>query len=173
MKAKASPELGTFCRREYPRLVGLLSLYVGDRNVAEELAQEALVRACRDWRKVRAMDYPSAWLHRVGINAANSYFRRRAAERRARSRLETDASRPVHPSHDPASSLVLRQAIAGLPRRQKEVLVLRYYSDMTYVQIGRVLGCSDNTVKSLARRGLQNLRSQTELMDLKEALNAV
>jgi DNA-directed RNA polymerase specialized sigma24 family protein len=44
---------------------------------------------------------------------------------------------------------------------------------MTYVQIGRVLGCSDNTVKSLARRGLQNLRSQTELMDLKEALNAV
>lgn len=75
-------EFVAFCVEEHPRLVGALSLYCGDRALAEELAQDALTRACRDWRKVRNFAAPGAWTHRVAMNLANSYFRRRAAETR-------------------------------------------------------------------------------------------
>ena len=75
--------LRDFCTAEYPRLLGTLTLYCNDRGVAEELAQEALARACVSWPKVRGMDAPGAWIHRVAMNLANSHFRRRGAERRA------------------------------------------------------------------------------------------
>ncbi|MDQ4125469.1 MAG: hypothetical protein M3134_07710, partial [Actinomycetota bacterium] len=97
-------QLISFCRREHGRIVGLLSLYCGDAAVAEELAQDALARVCRDWRKVRRMDYPEAWASRVAINLANSHFRRRAAEKRARERL---AARPEAEAGAPDTALAL------------------------------------------------------------------
>ena len=84
---RAAPaELIAFCEREYPRLVGSLGLYCGDRHVAEDIAHEALVRVARDWGRVRSMRSPQAWTHRVAINLANSHYRRRQAEPRANER---------------------------------------------------------------------------------------
>jgi DNA-directed RNA polymerase specialized sigma24 family protein len=80
-------DLAAFCRAQYAGLVRALSLYCGDRDVAQELAQETIAIACRDWSKVKTADDPRAWLHRVGINLANSHFRRRKAERNAKQRL--------------------------------------------------------------------------------------
>ena len=68
--------------REYRDLTGFLSLYCGDGLLAEELSQEVMIRVCRDWTKVRSMENPRAWCRRVGINVANSRFRRTVAERR-------------------------------------------------------------------------------------------
>ncbi|HZP15125.1 MAG TPA: sigma factor, partial [Nocardioides sp.] len=79
---RRTPELTGFCRETWPRLVGALSLMTGDRHVAEELAQEALVRVCERWDEVRAMESPLGWTHRVAFNLASSHFRRRSAERR-------------------------------------------------------------------------------------------
>ena len=59
-----------FCRAEWPRLVGSLSLDVGSRELAEDLAQETLVRVCAHWRRVRRADSPSGWAHRVAFNLA-------------------------------------------------------------------------------------------------------
>ena len=78
-----TPELTGFCREAWPRLVGALSLSTGDRHVAEELAQEALVRVCERWNEVQVMESPMGWAHRVGFNLASSHYRRREAERRA------------------------------------------------------------------------------------------
>jgi DNA-directed RNA polymerase specialized sigma24 family protein len=61
-------ELVDFCRDEWPRLVGSMSLYLGRRDVAEDLAQETLVRACGRWAEVRSAGSPSAWAHRVAFN---------------------------------------------------------------------------------------------------------
>jgi DNA-directed RNA polymerase specialized sigma24 family protein len=72
----APTDLTEFCEAEWPRLVGSLSLYTGDADLAEELAQEAVARVCRHWRRVRTMDAPAAWLHRVARNLAHSHFRR-------------------------------------------------------------------------------------------------
>ena len=165
-------ELISFCRSEHARLVGLLSLYCGDAAVAEELAQDALARVCRDWRRIRRMDHPSAWASRVGINLANSYFRRRAAERRARERL---ASRPEAAGGEPDAAVVLgvRQAVAALPPRQRTALLLHYFCDLPFVQVAELMGSPEPTVKSLARRGIARLRSPEMLGHPEEAPNAV
>ena len=76
-------ELARVCAEEYPTLVGLLALQVGDRLVAEELAQDTLLALCRHWGRV---ERPTAWLTRVGLNRANSWLHRRLAEHRAQAR---------------------------------------------------------------------------------------
>src|SRR5688572_8126222 len=84
---QSDDEVTAFVIREFPRLVGALDLYVGDLGVAEELAQEALMRACARWRHVRTLQSPGGWTYRVGINLACSHLRRRQAEVRARRRV--------------------------------------------------------------------------------------
>lgn len=150
-------EFSAFCEGEHPRLVGALSLYCGDAGVAQELAQDALARACRDWPRVRRLDAPGAWTHRVAINLANSLFRRRAAEARARSRLNgtaTPAAAPV----DPATAIALRNAVASLPRRPRTALILRYYVDLPVREVAALMGCPEGTVKTLTGRAIASLR---------------
>ena len=60
---RGTAELSEFIRREHPRLVGALTLHCGDRALAEDLAQEALVRVCDRWTQVEAMEQPTAWLY--------------------------------------------------------------------------------------------------------------
>ena len=165
-------ELIAFCRREHGRIVGLLSLYCGDAALAEELAQDALARVCRDWRRVRRMEHPEAWASRVAVNLANSFFRRRAAERRARERL---AAQPEPPATQPDTALVLsvRQAVAALPPRQRTALLLHYFCDLPFAQVADLMGSPEPTVKSLARRGIARLRSSESLGSREEAPNAV
>jgi RNA polymerase sigma-70 factor (sigma-E family) len=164
-------ELSAFCEDEHPRLVGALSLYCGDRGVAEELAQDALARACRDWRRVRRLEAPGAWAHRVAINLANSYFRRRAAERRAKRRLG-DRERTQAPELDPATAITIRTAVASLPRRQRTALVLRYYADLSVRDVAEALGCPEGTVKTLTSKAIASLREELRIGDLKEAHDA-
>jgi RNA polymerase sigma-70 factor (sigma-E family) len=145
-----------FIEREHPRLVGALSLYCGDADLAEEVAQEALARACRDWSRVASMRSPGAWTHRVAINLVNSWFRRRAAERRARARhgVPPEAAHEV----DRADIVAIRHAVAALPPRQRAAVVLRYYADLPVAEAAAVLGCAEGTVKALTHRGLTALR---------------
>ncbi|MHB8467474.1 MAG: RNA polymerase sigma factor, partial [Acidimicrobiales bacterium] len=110
----APPDLVTFCREEWPRLVGALALYCGDRDTAEELAQEALVRVWRHWPNVREAASPRAWAHRVAINLANSWFRATLARRRAMSRLDPQGG-DAHDDQDTAHTLAVREAVAALP----------------------------------------------------------
>lgn len=130
-------ELDIFCRDRYPKLVGILSLYCGSADVAEELAQDALMRTVRDWRKVQKMNSPEAWLHRVALNLANSFFRRRAAEARAKKRLAAEPQRFI-PTVNPGD-LAVRQAVATLPSRQKTALALRYFAGLSVRETAEVL----------------------------------
>ena len=156
-RSKAPPDLAEFCRREHPRLVQLLSHYCGDSALAEELAQETIIKLCMHWQKVRKMENPTAWLHRVGMNASHSIFRRRAAEKRARDKVAARAVRG-HQDPDTAAAVAVRQAVSALPQRQRAVLMLHYFDDLPYAEIAELMNCPENTVKSLARRGLAALR---------------
>jgi RNA polymerase sigma-70 factor (sigma-E family) len=148
-------ELAAFCRAEWPRLAGSLSLYTGDRDLAEELAQEALVRVCERWLEVRNTDSPSAWAHRVAFNLAKSHYRRRAVLRRIH-RLE--AAEPPITEPDTAQRVALRAALRGLADAQRQVLILRYYADLSVDEVAALMGCPANTVKTHTRRALQALR---------------
>ncbi|MFP5298330.1 MAG: RNA polymerase sigma factor [Actinomycetota bacterium] len=156
-------EITDFCTAEYPRLVGMLGLYCGDRAVAEELAQEALARAWRHWKKVRGLDHPAAWLHRVALNLANSHFRRLGAERRARERSGHVEDRMS--DLDTADKQAVQEAVAALPKRQRTALVLRYYLDLPYAEIAEVMEAPEATVKSLVRRAIARLRSESGLTE--------
>jgi DNA-directed RNA polymerase specialized sigma24 family protein len=93
------------CEVVQPRLIGSLTLYTGDRLLAAELTQDALVKLLDRWDHVAAMDNPTAWAYRVAINLANSRFRRRRAERRARRRLENHRRTDHHVNTDLAAHL--------------------------------------------------------------------
>jgi RNA polymerase sigma factor (sigma-70 family) len=165
-------EFAAFCVEEHPRLVGALSLYCGDRAVAEELAQDALSRACRDWSKIRHLGSPGAWTHRVAINLANSYFRRAAAEMRAKQRLQGEEIARTESSLDPATSLDIRKAVASLPRRQRTALILRYYVDLPVSEVAKAMDCPEGTVKTLTRKSIASLRQSLPLLELKEVSDA-
>ena len=164
-------ELAHFCRTEHPRLVGVLSLYCGDRYVAEELAQEAIVRVISDWGRVRRLDAPGAWAHRVAINLANSHLRRKLAERRAKQRLSARTPR-AHHDPDTPTAVAVRAAVASLPKRQKAVVVLRFFADLSVREVADLLDLPDGTVKSLTSRALASLRA-TSLGELKEVSDVI
>lgn len=151
--------LPDFCKQEYPKLVGALDLYCGNLSVAEELAQDALAKVWRNWKRVSHLDNPSAWAHHVAMNLAKSHFRRLAAERRANNRLG-----PVEEIadllRDRADELALRQAIARLPHRIKMALILRYFADLPFTDVARTMDVPEGTARSWVHRGLARLRTE-------------
>jgi RNA polymerase sigma-70 factor (ECF subfamily) len=160
--AEVDRELEAFISDESPRLVGMLALYVGERGLAEELAQEALIRLCQHWPQVRTMERPGGWLTRVAMNLARSSWRRRAAERRAQARAGPPALTAVDP--DVATTLAVRQAVAALPERQRRALVLRYYAQRSVVEVAFDMGCAEGTVKSLTHKAIAALRRPPGLL---------
>ncbi len=161
----APADLTAFCEQEWPRLVGALSLYTGDADLAEELAQEAIARACRHWRRVRRMDAPAAWLHRVARNLAHSYFRRASVGRRAQARVSTSDR-----ISDDADVIAIRAAVAALPELERETIVLRYYVGCSVRETADAMRCPEGTVKTRTHRAIAMLR-ESGIVDV-EVLDA-
>ena len=157
------PALVAFCREEWPRLVGSLSLYVGSRELAQDLAQEALYRVCRDWRSVRKAASPSAWAHRVAFNLAKSHGRRESSWRRARHLLVEPSEE--QPLSDAENVVAVRTALAALPDAQRCAITLRYFAQLPISEVAVVMGCPQNTVKTHTRRGIEALRTGGLLAD--------
>lgn len=149
-------EFEGFAQDQHGRLVASLTLYCGDRWVAEELAQDALVRARERWSEVAQMQAPGAWLHRVAMNLANSRFRRRGAERRAYRRHGVDDATVTDP--DAAEAVAVRRAIAALPDSQRAALVLRYFLDLSVAETAEAMGMRPGSVKSATHRALTAMR---------------
>jgi RNA polymerase sigma-70 factor (sigma-E family) len=134
-------------------------LITWDPGEAEDLVQECLSRVARRWPRVRAMAQPRAYARRILVNLALD-----GARGRARRRGELDGASAVTDGPGPdllvglESRAELLDALARLTARQRAVLVLRYFNDLTEAETAEVLGCSPGTVKSNASRGLARLR---------------
>lgn len=161
MNDRDDEDLDVFVRHEHRRLVGLLALHVGSREVAEELAQDALARLCEHWPRVRHMSNRRAWLNRVAINLANSALRRRYAEQRANRRhgVVDDVSIEEH-----VDVLAVRRAVAQLPRGQRTAVSLRFYEQLTVAETAAFMDCPEGTVKSLVHRAIGRLREHADLL---------
>jgi RNA polymerase sigma-70 factor (ECF subfamily) len=154
----ASLECEDFLRALHPRLVGGLTLHCGDAALAEELAQETLARVWTRWAEVRSHPAPQGWAWRVALNLSSSWFRRRAAERRATAKIGPP---PLEaPAPDAADRLAVRAAVASLPARQRAVLVLRYFDDLSVADAAAALDCAEGTVKSLTHHAITALRDR-------------
>ena len=154
------PDLEAFCRQEYPRLTRLLDAQLGDLEVAEELAQEALLRATRHWARVSHLESPGGWVHRVAINLATSWFRRQQAGHRARRRHGPVGD--VHVDPDTAVIVAMREAIAALPTRQRTAVLLRHHAQFSVSETAVAMGASPDAVRSLTKRALAGLRRQLD-----------
>jgi RNA polymerase sigma-70 factor (sigma-E family) len=163
MRSGERSDAVAFCERVRPKLVGALALYCGDPALAEEHAHEALIRVWQNWSAVRAMDAPDAWVLRVAINGVHSFWRRRAAERRALVRV---AGRRHDPSGvDSAPDVAVRRAVAALPRRQRLAVVLRFYLDLSVEETASWMDCSQGTVKAHTHKALAALRKLPSLQE--------
>ncbi len=148
-------DLEAFCRDQWPRLLRAMWLHCGDVHVAEDVSQEALVRAWERWSTVRSMDRPDLWVLRVAFNLATSRFRRRSIEARARRVL--GAPPPVH---DGSIAFETRLAVLALPPRQRAAVILRHGLGFSVRYAAEALGCAEGTVKALTHQGLHTLRAR-------------
>ena len=154
--ADADTEFQDYMAGRWPALVRTAFLLTGDRSLAEDLAQTALTKVYASWKRVRRADDVDAYVRRVLVNANSERFRKkRVAEHLVAAPQDASA-------HDPHESYVRRSALmaalAELPARQRAVVVLRYWEDLTEQQIAAALGCSTGTVKSQASKALARLR---------------
>jgi RNA polymerase sigma-70 factor (sigma-E family) len=133
-------------------------LLTGDHHRAEDLVQQALLRVAGRWRQITANGDPDAYVKKVLYREHISRWR--AIRRRV---SEVRVTAPEAPTHDPSEAVVnalaLRRALAELPARQRAVLVLRYYDDLSVAQTAELLDLRADTVRTYARDGLARLRS--------------
>ena len=160
MVDQAESEFLAFCRRLHPRLVSTLALHCGQLEVAEELAQETLVRVWERWSTVRFADSPEAWTFRVALNLSSSAGRRRSLERRVA------ASYPIAVvDDDPSGPLAVRQALMTLAPRQRAAVLLRYFVDLSVDDTAAAMRCAPGTVKALTSQGIDRLRDHLTFDD--------
>jgi RNA polymerase sigma-70 factor (sigma-E family) len=148
-------ELERFLAERADRLMRTAVLLTGSREAGQDLLQTALERLLRHWRRLDGD--PEGYLRRTLYNLAADGFRRQGTLQRKLLLL-----RSPPPAADPIATVDLRDALVRmllqLPPRQRAVLVLRYWEQLTEAETAAVLGVPEGTVKSAASRGLQRMR---------------
>jgi RNA polymerase sigma-70 factor (sigma-E family) len=136
--------------RSYDGLVRLAYLVSGEPRVAEEMVQEAFVKAHRSWDRVRD---PLPYIRTAVVNGCRSWARRQKLERERQ-------PRPPEPTRQEPDELW--DALATLKDRPRAAIVLRYYADLPDAEIAEILGCRPSTVRSTIHRALATLRQEIE-----------
>lgn len=144
----ADDDFESFFRREHPRLLAIAVAMVGDREVARELVQDALLTAFTSWSKITRLESPGGWTRRVLINLSIDVHRRHRRERGALTRLQTPSAVEAPSLPTPA----LWSAVRHLPRLQRSAVALYYVDDMSVAEVASVLGVSPGTVKTSLSR---------------------
>jgi RNA polymerase sigma-70 factor (ECF subfamily) len=150
-------EFREFVRARSAALLRIAYLVCGDLTLAEDLLQTTLTRTYLAWRRHGGIESLDAYARRVLLNTATSWWRRRWRGERPTLNL------PERPISDGADHVAERDAmwrlLGRLPARQRAVIVLRYYEDLSEADIASQLGVSVGTVKSHASRALATLRA--------------
>jgi RNA polymerase sigma-70 factor (sigma-E family) len=135
-----------------PEMIRLASAITGSPELAQDLVQDSFVRLHGAWNRVHE---PRAYLRRAVVNACHSHHRRRRVERRHAALAAPESAGELDANE-------LSDALDALPYRQRAALVLRFYTDLSDVDIASALGCRPGTVASLIHRGLEQLRRVIE-----------
>jgi RNA polymerase sigma-70 factor (sigma-E family) len=142
----------------YSSLLRLAALLLDDAASCEDVVQEAFIRVHSARRRLRDPDKTLAYLRQTVVNLSRSTLRRRIIGLRLLQKPMPNAASAEEGAYDALERDELIVALRGLQRRQREVLVLRYFSDMTEAQVADTLGISVGSVKAYGSRGLAALR---------------
>ena len=148
-------EFSEFVHVTWPQLYRTAYLLIGDRGLAEDLVQTALAKTYGSWRNVRDLDRAHGYARTVLVNTATEWFRRKSWRNELASEVLPDDSYDTDHSTRP----VVMDALRELPPRQRAVIVLRFYEDLTVSQTAAALGCAEGTVKSQTSDALTRLRT--------------
>jgi len=154
----AATAIESLFQAHYPRLANTAFSLTGDWDLAEQLAQEAFLRLWRRWRWIADPQAAPAYLQRTVLNLSRETIRRKVIERRALKARGME--RPPRAQPDTAEMVALRRAIAALPSRKRECVVLRFLLGMSEAETAGLLGVSVGTVKSQTHKGLRQLRDR-------------
>jgi len=154
-------QFSEFVAARWGALVHTAYLLTGDFHEAEDLVQTTLAKVYPQWRRIRG-DGVASYLRRALVNNNRSRVRRR---RVAQLLMPFLPETPSPPSGAGEDHDLLVAALAGLPERQRAVVVLRYWEDLSLEEVAYELGCSVGTVKSQASRALAKLRADPTLAD--------
>lgn len=144
-----------FVHATWPSLYRTAYLLLGDRAEAEDLVQTALAKTYASWGKVRVLEAAPGYARTTLINTATSWFRRKSWRNERPTEQLTDLAVNTDPSDRPA----LMDALAALAPRQRAVVVLRYYEDLSVAEAAAALDIAEGTVKSQTSEALARLRT--------------
>ncbi|MFE6102397.1 SigE family RNA polymerase sigma factor [Streptomyces laurentii] len=149
-------------RAHYRSLLGLAALLLDDTASCEDVVQEAFIRVHSARNRVRDPEKTLAYLRQTVVNLSRSALRRRILGLKLLSKPMPDMASAEEGAYDQLERDALIKAMRGLQRRQREVLVLRYFADMTEAQVAETLGISLGSVKAYGSRGIAALRVAME-----------
>jgi RNA polymerase sigma-70 factor (sigma-E family) len=151
-------DFAAYMTARQPSLLRTAYLLSGDRHTAEDLVQTAFAKLYLSWDRVQRRELVDGYVRRILVNEHNSLWRRPFKRRE----VTSDQLPESHAAdrHDHGESAALWEFVQTLPRRQRAVIVLRYYEDLTEAETADVLGISVGTVKSQASRALAAMRSR-------------
>jgi len=153
----AQDVFAAFVEHRSDALLRTAYLLTHDRHLAEDLLQTSLASAWRRWSRIDGS--PEAYVRKILINTYATWWRRKW-----NGESPTDELPEVSTTdHDSTSPMDMRSALARLPKRQRAVIVLRFYEDLTEAEAARLLGCSVGTVKSQTSKALAKLRIDPSL----------
>jgi RNA polymerase sigma-70 factor (sigma-E family) len=152
LDAATAEVFDAFVRARHAALLRYGTVLTGDPHRAADLVQDALERTGLAWSRVQQQGDPEGYVRRVMANRSISTWRKLRRERLV-------STPPEGSYEDRPTDRVMWDALANLPRRQRTVLVLRYYEDLSEAEIARVLSIAPGTVKSQASKALASLRA--------------
>lgn len=157
MAEKSGSKLEVLYATSIEEATRLAYLLTGDGHLAEDIAQDAFIRATGRFQHLRDQNSFTAYLRRAVLNGCRAHWRRQRVERRHLERARTERPRTIDPP-DVGSRSEIVNALNALQPRQRMAVVLRHYVDLSERQTADLMSCSLGTVKSLTSRGLQALR---------------
>lgn len=143
-------------RREYPGLAAVATALTGDLRDGEDVAQDTMVRAFVQWRRISRLERPGTWCHRVLVNICRSRWRRRRTEQRFWERTRREERLAPEPSADVVAFWSL---VRELPTRPRMVVTLHYAGDRTMADIASILDVPEGTVRSDIARARVAIRA--------------
>ncbi|MFD7451729.1 SigE family RNA polymerase sigma factor [Kitasatospora sp. NPDC059827] len=161
----ATPDFTEFVAACGPKMLRTAWLLTGDRHQAEDLLQTALAKVWPRWELI-ARERPEAYLRKVLVNCHVSWWRRRWTGELPHEELPEPTVARADPYEDVLLGQVVAEAVRSLPPRQRAVVVLRFFEDLSVEETAEVLRCSTGTVKSQSHRALAALRGRLPAREL-------
>ncbi len=158
-------EFAAYMAARQASLLRTAYLLTGDQHTAEDLVQTAFAKLYLSWDKVQRRELVDGYVRRILVNENNSLWRR-AWKRRETSTDVVPDHQAVTDTHDDGMKAALWEFVQSLPRKQRAVVVLRFYEDLSEAEVADILGISVGTVKSQSSRALAALRSRVHTQPL-------